>query len=933
MYTVADLATHGASPQLLDVWSQKIQALTDVQERAVRAGALDGRTNLLVMAPTSSGKTFVGEMAASQSAFSSRQHSIFIVPFRALADEHYETFRERYEHVLSVVISTSDWSEYDDDIRAGNFNLAVMTYEKLIAFLAQQPDLIERCTTLVVDEVQLISEGDRGAKLEALLTQVLNAENPPQIVALSASVDGVNGLDRWLGATMVSSVERPVPLFQSVCSTNGSSIQVNPDGSQEMQTLTSSQHDKSSLLLELCRKFVSDGRQVIVFRTTVRQVAETARALRENFVASGLSNDIDQQFNALDDSDAVNDLRLCISSGVGYHTGDLTHAERRLAEETFRSGEIQVLVSTTTLAMGVNLPSDVVIVADSVRFSPAKVGWSRTNISVAEYRNSAGRAGRLGKRSAGYAVLLAEHPAEQMQLVNAYLLGKVEPIRSQIPNRPLSDTVFDIVCSDLAHSEEEVVQFVTSTFAYPTYYERVGGGLQEVRRQVTDAVTKCLNSGLVLLEEGRLYPTPLAKVFGASGISLASSVGLARVLQQATVTQLTKADITFEIASCPESGIRPWLRRRYKSELDPRPDHAPSKSLCASGSRLSLALSKRMPSTDEQKSLVRAKCLLDWMSGKNQRAISRDFEDMGAASARVRELGKNSAWIFETLATAAEVNGSSAELVAGIKNLALESRYGLPAPLAPLARLGVPGISRDHLLKLHNDTSSAVLYDPETILDEPDEAFDGMLTTLQLDRLRRAIITDLEDSLRRKRAGHVARSIQTDLPQKTVDDLYISKAEGLEQAVTDALTYAGISATRVLRQPHGEEDIRIAHTDGTVVVSVTASREDTRPIKWNKAKEILGAGTGLNPINYICIGRPGFEGLAERSASNIARETGTRSILLIPVPVLAESLLLVAEGVMDRNRLADILAHKRGILAIDDLPGRDKIDVGETTQE
>src|SRR5215472_913071 len=82
------------------------------------------------------------------------------------------SFRERYADLLSVVISTSDWTEYDADIRAGSFNLAIMTYEKLMSFLAQQPGLLEQCTTLVVDEVQSLSDSERGARLEVLLTQV-----------------------------------------------------------------------------------------------------------------------------------------------------------------------------------------------------------------------------------------------------------------------------------------------------------------------------------------------------------------------------------------------------------------------------------------------------------------------------------------------------------------------------------------------------------------------------------------------------------------------------------------------------------------------------------------------------------------------------------------------------------------------------------------
>jgi hypothetical protein len=131
----------------------------------------------------------------------------------------------------------------------------------------------------------------------------------------------------------------------------------------------------------------------------------------------------------------------------------------------------------------------------------------------------------------------------------------------------------------------------------------------------------------------------------------------------------------------------------------------------------------------------------------------------------------------------------------------------------------------------------------------------------------------------------------------------------------------GLSATRVLRQPKGEEDIRLAHADGTVVISVTASQEDARPIRWNKAKVILGTGAGLNPINYVCVGRPSFESLAERSATDIARETGARSILLVPIPVFAEAVVCISEGIVDVvQRLGDLLVRQRGVLAVADLP-------------
>jgi len=85
-------------------------------------------------------------------------------------------------------------------------------------------------------------------------------------------------------------------------------------------------------------------------------------------------------------------------------------------------------------------------------------------------------------------------------------------------------------------------------------------------------------------------------------------------------------------------------------------------------------------------------------------------------------------------------------------------------------------------------------------------------------------------------------------------------------------------------------------------------------------REVLGTGAGLNPINYVCVGRPSFEALAERRTNEIAREAGTRRLLLIPIAVLAEALVRSSEGRMTGDQLGDLLAQGRGILQEQDLP-------------
>ena len=474
-------------------------------------------------------------------------------------------------------------------------------------------------------------------------------------------------------------------------------------------------------------------------------------------------------------------------------------------------------------------------------FLPGVAGRSVTFRSRSTGTPLGGQVG-WGSARPGYSVLIAENAIEQRQLVNAYLFGQVESVESQIPKRPLADVIFEILCAGAADSEADIGDFIADTFAYLTFYEEAGGGIAAVRNAVAGAVRLCIDSTLVIRDGQRLCPTQMARVFGSAGLTLASASQLSSVVDRAITIQPCKEDLIFAIASCAEVGDRPWLLRRRGIDLDPRPNNVPDSSACPPGSRLGATLAKPTISVTESKALVRVKCLLEWMSGKSQRVIAAEFQNMGAAAPRVRELGKNAAWLLDALAEAAHVRGA-AELADQFGALALEARYGLPSPLAPLARLRVPGISREQLLGLYQN-EGIELYDPETIVDEPDEAFNGLLSPLQLARLRHAILADIQESIRRKHSGQVARAEQANLMRKLIDDLYATKGTTLEQAVADALNHVGLSATRVLRQPHGEEDIRVAHADGTVIISVTASQDEAaHPVEQGEGNPRRGSGT------------------------------------------------------------------------------------------
>ena len=230
-----------------------------------------------------------------------------------------------------------------------------------------------------------------------------------------------------------------------------------------------------------------------------------------------------------------------------------------------------------------------------------------------------------------------------------------------------------------------------------------------------------------------------------------------------------------------------------------------------------------------------------------------------------------------------------------------------------------------HLLGLNRQRSAhtAELVEPDAVLEAAVEDFDGLLSPAQVVALQLAIEQDAEQSMERRRAGQEARAQTAGLPTRLINDLYTRDGTALEQPVCDALTHIGLAASRLVHQPHGEEDIRLMHSSGTVVISVTASETTGKPIKWTKANGVLGQGAGLNPVNYVCVGRPRFETLAIERASQIGQETGGRTILLLTIPAFAEMILRVVEGRMQPTEVADFFALRSGTYDVSELPAEE----------
>jgi replicative superfamily II helicase len=900
-----------ARQELLDAWSKDLPAdLTQVQVAAVEAGVLEARQNLLVVAPTSSGKTLVGEMAAASLAFeASGRYSIMAVPTKALAEEHFNRFRERYRDVINVVISTGDWTDFDEDVRHGHFDLAVMTYEKLAILLGQAAGVLDRCGCVVIDEGQSLNEPDRGVGLEMLVTQLLTHPSKPRIVVLSASLDELNGFDRWLQASTIIVNERPVPLDEAVCPLDtGTALYRAYEGEATRIQLATPAQDAEAMALNLALRYVADHKQVVIFRTSIAGTERLASLLSTHLPAGTIPQEWADRLAGLEDADSARALGPLFSAKVALHNADLGYQERRLIEDAFRARYLNVIVATETLAMGVNLPTDVVILGETDRYG-WRQGWTTTPIQVAAYRNMAGRAGRLGLGARGLAILIAKDGIRARQLFDHYVLGEVEPMNSALPSHRMTDIAYRLLAAGIVRDPDSLVRFIAATYAYATFYEG-HGGIAAIEAAVRVAVEEAVGTGLLVEHDGKIHPTPVGRALARSGVVLETAISLKGLLDQLLVRDLPMSEVLFQICRCEESGVRPYIPRKGGDSRQQL--HA---SLVNSEPTSDVARAMLAPAIGEEtlQALIETSCTLEWIEGSPARSLMKRYQ--GLSAERLRTMGASLAWLLESLATAARAAEAPADRIVSISRLALASRYGLPYQLAPLASLRA-GIGRETLLAL----DQIGLADPDEVLDASAEAVSEVLTPSELARLQQAIRDDTAETLRRRRSGHLQRASRSGLPPQLIDALYSAEDDLLEKVVRDALVASGLPTTLLETQAYGEEDLQISTSAGIVVGSVTASKSPDKPIPWRKARSVLGQGAGINAVNFACFGRPRFDGLAERSTAALAREENDRRLLLVPMDVLVEAISRVAEGRLTSQALGDVLANGRGLLKADDLP-------------
>nr|XP_056704350.1 DNA polymerase theta [Euleptes europaea] len=449
--------------------------------------ALEGK-NLVYSAPTSAGKTLVAELLILKRVLETRKKALFILPFISVAKEKKFYLQALFQEVGVQVEGYI--GNVSPAVGFSALDVAICTIERANSLINRliEENMMDLLGIVVVDELHMLGDSHRGYLLELLLTKVRflteqkkdkQTSRPlsdrTQIVGMSATLPNLDLLASWLNADLYHTDFRPVLLMEQL--KIGSKVY---DSSmklvREIQPLPHVKGDEDHVV-SLCYETVQDGHSVLVFCPSKNWCEKLADIIAREFFrihqeclrkTSSLSpvaldsQGIEQLLGQLKRSPSGLDsvLQQTIKWGVAFHHAGLTFDERDIVEVAFRQGVLRVLVATSTLSSGVNLPARRVIIRTPV--------FGSRSLDVLTYKQMSGRAGRKGVDTVGESILVCK-PSERTKGV-AMLQGSLRPVRSSLLRQEGEEVtssmiraILEVIVGGVASSPEDIQMYASCT--------------------------------------------------------------------------------------------------------------------------------------------------------------------------------------------------------------------------------------------------------------------------------------------------------------------------------------------------------------------------------------------------------------------------------------------------------------------------------------
>ncbi|KAM7297612.1 DNA polymerase theta [Ixodes scapularis] len=506
--------------------------------------------SLVYSAPTSAGKSLVAELLMLKRVLETHTKALMVLPFISLAREKLNALQE----VACGIRVGGFMGQQRPPGGLASLDVAVCTIEKANGLVNRmlQEGTLAQLGTVVVDEVHLVGDPNRGYLLELMLAKLAymarRGGSGVQVVAMSACLGNLEALARWLDAELYRCTERPVPLRQlfkvgeelwegpplRLVKGPGPPLPEDPEG-----------------LLQLCLETWLEGHAVLLFCPTrawcealALALARGARLLLARLHSGSLEAThreaavgLKGMLEGLQLGSWANswrrhrpawtlhwDAASAAPSLSTTQTPGLTTDERDVIEEAFRRGVLRALVATSTLSSGVNLPARRVVIRTPM--------FHGAPLDVMAYRQMAGRAGRLGMDTHGESVLVCK--TSERGLAERLCGAEPPPIGSSLAGTgaatpALKRALLEVVASGVASSPEEL-----SLYWRCTLQHALSAGLPPLDACLSFLVQR----QFVHLRDGgeggpRYHPTQLGLAVLASSLSPDEALCVLADLEQA----------------------------------------------------------------------------------------------------------------------------------------------------------------------------------------------------------------------------------------------------------------------------------------------------------------------------------------------------------------------------------------------------------------
>uniref|UniRef100_A0A3Q3LBA5 Probable ATP-dependent DNA helicase HFM1 n=1 Tax=Mastacembelus armatus TaxID=205130 RepID=A0A3Q3LBA5_9TELE len=525
--TSSSSATMGDTAKFRCVFT-KFPFFNYVQSKALDDVLYTGK-NFVACAPTGSGKTVLFELAIIRLLMETSEpwrdvKAVYMAPIKALCSQCFKSWKTKFGPLgLRCKELTGD-TEIDDFFEIQDSHIILTTPEKWDSMTRKWKDncLLQLVRLFLIDEVHVVKDATRGATLEVVVSRMKavhayrTAQNPMagvsmRFVAVSATIPNVSDIADWLSdesgpATYLKMDEshRPVKLRKVVlgfpCSPNQTEFKFDLSLNYKMANII---------------QIYSDQKPTLVFCSTRKGAQQSAAVLAKDarFIMS-----IEHKQRLIKYANAILDskLRDLVMLGVGYHHAGVDLSDRKLIEEAFTLGELPVLFTTRTLAMGVNLPAHLVVIKSTMQY----VAGSCEEYSEADLLQMIGRAGRPQFDTSATAVIMTKIQTKDKYMK---LMNGMEIIESSLHSHLVEHLNAEIVLQTIS-DVNMALDWIRSTYLYiralknPTHYgfsaklDRCG-----IEAKLQELCLKNLNSlssvGLIDMDEDiNIKPTEAGRL-------------------------------------------------------------------------------------------------------------------------------------------------------------------------------------------------------------------------------------------------------------------------------------------------------------------------------------------------------------------------------------------------------------------------------------